>query len=106
MASILKAIDFQHDRIARFAVNIDLWFGTGCAAWPTFARFVPWLLIGLWPREVDLVGCLAGCTFIIAGATARATSTAAVTRYVDSDKTSLIHVTTCDTGIVEANSCG
>jgi hypothetical protein len=29
MSLAFKAVDFQHDRIACFAVDVDLWFRTG-----------------------------------------------------------------------------
>ena len=59
MATTFEAIDFQHDRIAWFALDIDLRSGTGCTTWPTVARFVPRLLTGCGPRTIDFVGRLA-----------------------------------------------
>ena len=55
MSPAFKAIDFDHDRIAWFVYYVGLRFRTGLAAWPAFAWFVPWLLTGCVPGEIDLV---------------------------------------------------
>ena len=70
MASAFETIDFQHDRITRFAFDVDLRLGTGRAPWPAVAWFTPWLLVGRRTGEVDFVWRLAservvGAPFVI-----------------------------------------
>ena len=55
MAPAFEAINLQHDRIARFAFDVDVRLGTGRAAWPALTRFTPWLLVGCRTGEIDFV---------------------------------------------------
>ncbi len=55
MAAAAIAIDLKDHRIARLTLDADLWLCAKRTAWPAFAWFETWLLVGRWTREVDFV---------------------------------------------------
>jgi len=55
VASAFEEIEFDDNRIARRAFNSDLRSCARRAAWPAFAWFEAWLLVGRRTREVDFI---------------------------------------------------
>ena len=64
MAASFEAIDFDTDRIAWVAFDIDLWRSTRRTAWPASTRFEPRLLVRGLARIVHLVRRLASERFV------------------------------------------
>ena len=55
MTPSFETINFQDDRIAWLAVNVNMWRCTWRTAWPPLAWFVAWLLIGRRAGIADFV---------------------------------------------------